>query len=124
MVAWLVAMGVLIFQRDIGSAALFFGLFMAMIYLATSRLSWLILGVSAAAVGAVIAASLFPHVQARVDGWIHAFDMDMIYAEQRLPPGGTRLIWVGLRGFGSGLGQGRPDMVFCRKLRYDYRLLR
>ncbi len=113
-VAWLVAMGVLIFQRDIGSAALFFGLFMAMIYLATSRLSWLILGVSAAGVGAVIAASLFPHVQARVDGWIHAFDMDMIYAEH-----GSHQVVQGLFGlasggmFGSGLGQGRPDMVFA-----------
>src|SRR5699024_8318270 len=80
-VAWLVAMGVLIFQRDLGSAVLFFGLFMAVIYLATSRLSWLILGFGAAAVGAVIAASLFPHVQARIVGGLNALAMEMIYAE-------------------------------------------
>lgn len=113
-VAWLVAMGVLVFQRDLGSAVLFFGLFMAMIYLATSRLSWLVLGFGAAAVGAVIAASLFPHVQARIDGWLNAFDMDVIYAEH-----GSHQVVQGLFGlasgglFGSGLGKGRPDMVFA-----------
>ena len=113
-VAWLVAMGVLIFQRDLGSAVLFFGLFMAMIYLATSRLSWLILGVGAAAAGAVIATSLFPHVQARINGWLNAFDMDVIYSEH-----GSHQVVQGLFGlasgglFGSGLGEGRPDMVFA-----------
>lgn len=113
-VAWLVAMGVLVFQRDLGSAVLFFGLFMAMIYLATSRLSWLVLGFGAAAAGAVIAASLFPHVQARIDGWLNAFDMDVIYAEH-----GSHQVVQGLFGlasgglFGSGLGEGRPDMVFA-----------
>ena len=113
-VAWLVAMGVLVFQRDLGSAVLFFGLFMAVIYLATARLSWIILGFGAAAAGAVIAASLFPHVQARFDGWLNAFDMDMIYAEH-----GSHQIVQGLFGlasggfFGSGLGEGRPDMVFA-----------
>src|SRR5699024_7480666 len=114
LVAWLVAMGVLIFQRDLGSAVLFFGLFMAMIYLATSRLSWLVLGFGAAGAGAVIAASLFPHVQARIDGWLNAFDMAMIYAEH-----GSHQVVQGLFGlasgglFGSGLGEGRPDMVFA-----------
>src|SRR5699024_12351326 len=64
-VAWLVAKGVLIFQRDIGSAALFFGLSMAMIYLATSRLSCLIPGVRSAAGGAVIAARPSPNDHVR-----------------------------------------------------------
>ncbi len=113
-VAWLVAMGVLVFQRDLGSAVLFFGLFMAMIYLATSRLSWIILGVAAVGAGGIIAVNLFPHVEARIDGWLNAFDMDMIYAEH-----GSHQVVQGLFGlasgglFGSGLGEGRPDLVFA-----------
>ncbi|GAA4478733.1 FtsW/RodA/SpoVE family cell cycle protein [Enteractinococcus fodinae] len=113
-VAWLVSMGVLIFQRDLGSAVLFFGLFMAMIYLATARLSWIILGLLAVGAGGIIAFNLFPHVQARIDGWLNAFDMDMIYAEH-----GSHQVVQGLFGlasgglFGSGLGEGRPDLVFA-----------
>lgn len=113
-VAWLVAMGVLVFQRDLGSAVLFFGLFMSMIYLATSRLSWIILGLVAVGAGGIIAVNLFPHVQARIDGWLNAFDMDMIYAEH-----GSHQVVQGLFGlasgglFGSGLGEGRPDLVFA-----------
>ena len=113
-VAWLVAMGVLVFQRDLGSAVLFFGLFMAMIYLATARLSWIVLGLVAVGAGGIIAISLFPHVEARIDGWLHAFDADMIYAEH-----GSHQVVQGLFGlasgglFGSGLGEGRPDLVFA-----------
>lgn len=113
-VAWLVSMGVLVFQRDLGSAVLFFGLFMAMIYLATARLSWIILGLVAVGAGGVIAINLFPHVEARIDGWLNAFDMDMIYAEH-----GSHQVVQGLFGlasgglFGSGLGEGRPDLVFA-----------
>ena len=113
-VAWLVSMGVLIFQRDLGSAVLFFGLFMAMIYLATARLSWIILGLVAVGAGGVIAVNLFPHVAARIDGWLNAFDLEMIYAEH-----GSHQVVQGLFGlasgglFGSGLGEGRPDLVFA-----------
>ena len=113
-VAWLVSMGVLIFQRDLGSAVLFFGLFMAMIYLATARLSWIILGLVAVGAGGVIAVNLFPHVAARIDGWLNAFDLEMIYAEH-----GSHQVVQGLVGlasgglFGSGLGEGRPDLVFA-----------
>jgi cell division protein FtsW (lipid II flippase) len=42
--AWLVSIGVLVFQRDLGSSILFFGLFLVMIYVATSRISWVIIG--------------------------------------------------------------------------------
>ncbi len=42
--AWLVSIGVLVFQRDLGSSILFFGLFIVMIYVATSRISWVVIG--------------------------------------------------------------------------------
>ncbi|MCG2623600.1 FtsW/RodA/SpoVE family cell cycle protein [Arthrobacter sp. I2-34] len=110
--AWLVSIGVLIFQRDLGSAILFFGMFMAMIYVATSRVSWVLIGLVMIAVGGFMAFKLFPHVTARIDGWLNAFDPD-VYNRA----GGSHQIVQGLFGLasggltGTGLGQGRPDLV-------------
>ncbi|GAP55402.1 uncharacterized FtsW-like protein [Arthrobacter sp. Hiyo6] len=71
--AWLVSIGVLVFQRDLGSSILFFGLFLVMIYVATSRISWVIIGVLLMAGGSFVAAKVFSHVALRIDGWINAF---------------------------------------------------
>lgn len=111
--AWAVSIGVLIFQRDLGSSVLFFGLFMAMIYVATSRVSWVIIGVALIAAGGFVAAQLFPHVSLRLDSWINAFDPDVY----NRAPGGSGQIVQGLFGLasggltGTGWGQGRPDLV-------------
>ncbi|MDI3329835.1 MAG: FtsW/RodA/SpoVE family cell cycle protein [Micrococcus sp.] len=111
-VAWLISMGVLVFQRDLGSAILFFGLFMAMIYLATSRTSWILLGLGMVAVGGVIAVNTISHVGLRVDAWLNAFDPD-VYNRAA----GSYQIVQGLFGLasggllGTGLGGGRPDIV-------------
>lgn len=111
--AWLVSIGVLVFQRDLGTAILFFGLFVAMIYLATGRLSWIVLGLLFVAAGGVVASQTFGHVAARLDAWWHAFDPAVYDA----PVGGSRQIVQGIFGmasgglFGQGLGQGRPDLV-------------
>ncbi|QCU76814.1 FtsW/RodA/SpoVE family cell cycle protein [Citricoccus sp. SGAir0253] len=111
-VAWLISMGVLVFQRDLGSAILFFGLFMAMIYLATSRTSWILLGLALVAVGGVIAVNTISHVGFRVDAWLNAFDPE-VYNRAA----GSFQIVQGLFGLasggllGTGLGSGRPDIV-------------
>ncbi|XKH52781.1 FtsW/RodA/SpoVE family cell cycle protein [Citricoccus nitrophenolicus] len=111
-IAWLISMGVLVFQRDLGSAILFFGLFMAMIYLATSRVSWIILGLVLVAVGGLIAVNTISHVGLRVDAWLHAFDPE-VYNRGA----GSYQIVQGLFGLasggllGTGLGGGRPDIV-------------
>ena len=111
--AWLVSIGVLVLQRDLGTAILFFGLFVAMLYLATGRLSWIILGLIFVAAGGVVASQTFGHVAARLDSWIHAFDPEIYEA----PVGGSRQIVQGIFGlasgglFGQGWGQGRPDLV-------------
>jgi cell division protein FtsW (lipid II flippase) len=107
-----VSIGVLVFQRDLGSSILFFGLFMAMIYVATSRVSWVIIGLLMIAVGGFVAFQLFPHVTARIDSWLNAFDPEVY---NRI--GGSHQIVQGLFGLasgaltGTGLGQGRPDLV-------------
>lgn len=112
-VAWLISIGVLVFQRDLGSAILFFGLFMAMLYLATGQLTWILLGLMFVAVGGVLAYNFISHVHYRIYAWIHAFDPE-IY-NQAL--GGSGQVIQGLFGlasgglFGKGLGNGRPDLV-------------
>ncbi len=110
--AWIVSIGVLVFQRDLGSSILFFGLFMAMIYVATSRVSWVLIGVALLTAGGLIAMQLFSHVALRIDGWINAFDPEVIDRQ-----GGSWQVIQGLFGLasgglaGTGLGQGRPDLV-------------
>lgn len=112
-VAWLASVGVLVFQRDIGSSVLFFGLFMTMIYVATSRVSWIVIGLVLVVVGGFAAAKIFNHVGLRIDSWINAFD-PAVYG--RLT-GGSGQIVQGLFGManggtlGTGLGQGEPSRV-------------
>lgn len=110
--AWGVSIGVLVLQRDLGSSILFFGLFMAMIYVATSRVSWVLIGVALLGAGGFVALQLFSHVALRIDGWVNAFDPEVIARQ-----GGSWQVIQGLFGlasgglFGTGLGQGRPDLV-------------
>lgn len=109
-VAWLASVGVLVFQRDLGSSILFFGLFMVMIYVATSRVSWIVIGLLLIAVGGVAAYQVFPHVTKRIDVWINTFDPEYI-------AGGGYQVAQGLFGMangglmGTGLGQGNPLTV-------------
>lgn len=111
-VAWLASVGVLVFQRDLGSSILFFGLFMVMIYVATSRISWILIGLSLIAVGGFAAYQIFPHVTRRIDVWIHALDPEYIGAAS-----GSFQVVEGLFGLanggllGTGFGQGSPDTV-------------
>jgi cell division protein FtsW (lipid II flippase) len=111
--AWLVSIGVLIFQRDLGSSVLFFGLFIVMIYVATSRISWVVIGVSLLLGGGFIASRVFSHVGLRIDGWLNAFTEE-VYGRQF---GGSLQIVEGLFGMangglvGTGFGQGRPNLV-------------
>lgn len=111
--AWVIAIGVLVLQKDMGTAIMFFGLFLAMVYLATGRLGWIVLGVLLMAVGGIAASRMFSHVALRLDAWLDAFNPD-VYNRS---PGGSAQIVQGLFGlasgglFGQGLGQGRPDLV-------------
>jgi cell division protein FtsW (lipid II flippase) len=111
-VAWLASVGVLVFQHDLGTSVLFFGLFMVMIYVATSRISWIFIGLVLIAVGGFAAYQIFPHVARRIDVWAHAFDPQYIGAS-----GGSYQVVQGLFGManggliGTGFGQGSPQTV-------------
>jgi len=63
----------LVFESDIGTSAVFMGLFVAMLYIATSRTSWLLLGFIMFVVGAYAASKLFSHVGVRFTVWLHPF---------------------------------------------------
>jgi cell division protein FtsW (lipid II flippase) len=105
---WVVSILVLVFERDLGSSLLLFGIFVVMLYVATERASWLLIGVGLFAGGALIAYQLFGHVRVRVDTWLDPF----AYRDE----GGYQLVQslfgLGTGGlFGAGLGGGRPDQV-------------
>ena len=74
---WLVSLGILVFQRDLGSSLLFFGLFLVMLYTATERPGWLVVGGIMFAVGAYGGYLALGHVQSRVDAWLHPFSPDV-----------------------------------------------
>lgn len=113
LLAWAVALVVLVFQRDLGAALLFFALFVAMLYVATERLSWVLIGLGLFAAGAAFAATTFGHVAARFDVWLNALSPE-VYDRA---PGGSHQVVNGLFGMasgglmGTGWGQGRPDLV-------------
>ena len=112
MLAWLASLAVLVFQRDLGTSLLFFGLFVGMLYLATERMSWVVIGLGLFVGGAAVAARVFAHVGARFDVWLHALSDEYFNAN----PGSGQLV-RGLFGmasgglFGTGWGEGRPDLV-------------
>ncbi|MFH8794603.1 FtsW/RodA/SpoVE family cell cycle protein [Streptomyces sp. NPDC017941] len=70
---WLLSVGVLVLERDLGTSLLFFGLFVILLYVATGRTGWIAFGLLLAAAGAYAVGSLEPHVHSRVQDWLHPF---------------------------------------------------
>jgi cell division protein FtsW (lipid II flippase) len=112
LVIWVAAMGVLVFQRDLGTSLLYFGLFLVMIYVATGRLSWVLLGLSMFIGGAIAASQLLGYVNSRFNGWLDAFNNE-VYGQA----GGSYQLVQGIFGIadggliGTGLGKGSPGIV-------------
>ncbi|MCU1590617.1 MAG: cell cycle protein [Frankiales bacterium] len=108
LVAWAASLAVLVREKDLGSSLLFFGIFIVMLYVATERTSWLLIGMALFGLGSFAAYHLFGHVQKRVDTWLHPF--------AKASSDGYQLV-QGLFGFGTGgisgtgLGEGQPGIV-------------
>ena len=107
LVAWVASLAVLVFQRDLGSSLLFFGIFVVLLYVATERAGWLAVGILLFGGGAYAGYLAFGHVQDRVQGWLHPFsDPDAYYQIIQSMYG---LAWGGI--LGRGWGQGRPELI-------------
>ena len=104
---WLLSLAILVLQRDLGTSLLFFGLFVMMLYVATERAGWAVLGVLLFAAGAWFGYLEFGHVRVRVGAWLHPFsDFDTYYQVISAQFG---MAYGGL--LGTGLGLGRPGLT-------------
>jgi cell division protein FtsW (lipid II flippase) len=74
LVVWGASMFMLVFIRDLGSSLMFFAAFLALLYVATGRFSFVAIGMGMFLVGAWFFASTVPHVQDRIDIWLHPYD--------------------------------------------------
>jgi cell division protein FtsW (lipid II flippase) len=107
LIAWGASLLILIFETDIGQSALFFGLFVAMIYVATQRTSWLLIGLLLFLGGAWVASTLFGHVGSRFTDWLHPFaGNNATHSAYQLVQGLEGMGYGGI--FGTGLGHGQP----------------
>ncbi|MEU7060391.1 FtsW/RodA/SpoVE family cell cycle protein [Streptomyces sp. NPDC046197] len=70
---WLLSVGVLVLERDLGTSLLFFGLFVVLLYVATGRTGWLAVGLLLAVAGALAVGRWEPHVHGRIEDWLHPF---------------------------------------------------
>jgi cell division protein FtsW (lipid II flippase) len=73
LVVWGGAMFMLVFIRDLGSSLMYFGAFLALLYVATNRLSFVVVGMAMFAAGAWFFATTVGHVQDRIDIWLDPF---------------------------------------------------
>ncbi|MEU9836040.1 FtsW/RodA/SpoVE family cell cycle protein [Streptosporangium sp. NPDC048047] len=112
LIVWGLSLGVLILQKDLGSSLLIFGTFIAMLYVATQRTSWVLIGVLLFIGGAILAGMVFEHVHNRFEVFLDPESKELF--EQ---VGGSGQLMEGLfsmstgRILGTGLGQGHPDMI-------------
>ncbi|TCC56911.1 FtsW/RodA/SpoVE family cell cycle protein [Kribbella pittospori] len=105
LIAWGVSLGVLVFESDLGSSLLFFGLFLFLLYVSTERAGWLIIGGLLFAAGAFFAYQTFGHVHKRIQDWLDPFSID----GGQVATGLMGQAWGGV--LGRGLGQGRPEIT-------------
>ncbi|HET6743774.1 MAG TPA: FtsW/RodA/SpoVE family cell cycle protein, partial [Kribbella sp.] len=102
-IAWAVSLGVLVFESDLGSSLLFFGLFLFLLYVSTERAGWLIIGGLLFVGGAYFAYATFGHVHRRVTDWLDPWAID----GGQVKLGLMGQAWGGI--LGRGLGQGHPE---------------
>jgi len=106
--AWVASIGVMIFEKDLGTSLLLYASFLVLVYIATERFSWVVLGLTLFAIGSVAAYYVFDHVRVRVQTWRDPFaDPDgagyqMVQSLFSFATGGI---------FGTGLGNGQPGTV-------------
>jgi len=108
LVMWGLSLLLLIGQRDLGTAMLFFGVFLALLYVATGRKRYVAAGLILFLLGTLFAVQIFDHVRGRFDTWLNPWldprgaSFQMIQGLEALASGGV---------LGQGLGQGFPTYI-------------
>jgi peptidoglycan glycosyltransferase len=102
-IAWVVTLVVMVYQKDLGSSLLFFALFVVMVWVATQRTSFLVIGGGLFAAGAWFAWKSFGHVRERVDIWINPW-RDPAGDGYQVVQGLFAMAFGGITGTGLGLG--------------------
>ena len=107
-VMWGLSLLVVVFERDLGSALLFFTFFVIMLYVCTGRVSYVIVSIGLLLLGGVLCYSLFSHVRTRVDIWLDPFKdpsnkgLQIVQSLYSLADGGLS---------GTGIGKGMPRLI-------------
>jgi cell division protein FtsW (lipid II flippase) len=111
LLAWGASLAVLFVQRDLGASLLYFGIFVVMLWVATGRAAYLVIGGILFAIGAWVGYRMFDHVQLRVDVWLNALDPQKVFdvgygqlAQAQFGMGTGGLV-------GEGLGRGSPELI-------------
>ena len=108
LVMWLISIGIVAFEKDLGSALVFFFVFLVMLYVATGKKTYVIAGVVMMAVGAVGLYFVFDHIQVRVATWLDPFadaqntGYQLVQTIYSLADGGL---------FGVGIGRGLAEQI-------------
>jgi cell division protein FtsW (lipid II flippase) len=116
-VIWAISLLILVFETDLGTSLLFFGLFVIMLYVATERTSWIVFGLLLSAGGAVFVSTFERHVQDRVQNWLHPLAL----VNGGVTETAQTMYAFGSGGlFGSGLGQGYSRLIGGIAPKSDY----
>lgn len=105
---WALSLVIVIFERDLGSAVLFYGIFLIMLFTATGRWSYIVIGAILLVVGGIGAYHFFSHVQVRFSIWLDPFQdpsgmgLQIVQSLYSLADGGL---------FGSGIGKGLATKI-------------
>ncbi|WP_416518575.1 FtsW/RodA/SpoVE family cell cycle protein [Streptomyces achromogenes] len=115
LVVWAISILILVFETDLGTSLLFFGMFVIMLYVATERTSWIVFGLLMSAVGAVGVASVETHVKSRVQAWLDPMREYTLSRQGQLGHSDQlqQALWAFGSGgtLGSGWGQGHSDLI-------------
>ncbi len=102
------SVALLVAQRDLGGAALFYAVFLVLVYIASGRTAYVVVGIGVALAAGVIGYDTLPHVGVRIDAWLNPWEdvtgrgYQIVQALFALGSGGV---------LGTGLGVGHPDLV-------------
>lgn len=108
LIMWLLSMAIVVFEKDLGSALIVYFVFLTMLYVASGKKFYLIVGLLTIAIGAVILFFFFSHVQVRVDTWLDPF-ADPTNTGYQLVQSIFSMADGGL--FGVGIGSGLADNI-------------